>query len=95
MTHHKKLCYGVANLVDKSFTPSHMCDDPLIHLGCVLQEVKDQPTGWHLKNMPLENETSEQKGGMLIRYLWHRGTDSIHEMHDVNTDDLSYRKKSP
>ena len=27
---HNELCDGVANLAGKAFTPSHVCDDPLI-----------------------------------------------------------------
>ena len=34
-------------------------------------------------------------GGLLIRYLWTQGTDSIHGMRVVNTGSTSYHYKSP
>ena len=40
-------------------------------------------------------ENSEQNGDLLIRDLWKRGTESIHDMHVVNTGALSHRKKLP
>ena len=35
----------------------------------------------------------EQKGDLLIRDLWKNGTDSVHEMSVVNTDDKSHMAK--
>ena len=40
-------------------------------------------------------EVTEQKGFLLIRDLWQQGTDSVHDMHIVNTDALSYVRRSP
>ena len=37
---HNKLCYGVANLSRKSFTPTHMCDNLLINAGCTVKSGK-------------------------------------------------------
>ena len=37
----------------------------------------------------------EQKGDLLIRDLWANGTDSVHDMHVVNTDAKSYWERSP
>ena len=36
-----------------------------------------------------------QKGNLLLRDLWHNGTDSVHNMRVVNTDAKSYWEKSP
>ena len=44
---------------------------------------------------PLSPEFTEQKGDLLIWDLWQQGTDSDHDMHVVNTDALSYVRKSP
>ena len=40
-------------------------------------------------------EVTEQKGDLLIRDLWQQGTDSVHDMHVVNTDSLTYQLKKP
>ena len=34
-------------------------------------------------------------GGLLIRDLWNQGTDSIHNMRDMNTDVVSSQLKTP
>ena len=38
---------------------------------------------------------SKSGGGLLIRYLWTQGTDSIYYMRVVNTDATSYQSKNP
>ena len=40
-------------------------------------------------------EATEHKGDLLIRDLWHNGTDSVHDMRIMNTDDNSYLAKIP
>ena len=40
-------------------------------------------------------DKGELKGGLLIRELWTQRTDSIHNMHVVNTDETSYQFKNP
>ena len=40
-------------------------------------------------------EATEQKGDLLIRYLWANGTDSVHDMRVMNTDAKSYWERSP
>ena len=40
-------------------------------------------------------EVTEQKGDLLIRYLWQQGTDSVHDMRVMSTDALSYVCRSP
>ena len=35
------------------------------------------------------------KGGLLIRYIWKQGTDSIHDIHVVNIDAVSYQTQTP
>ena len=52
MTHHNELRNGVAGLAGKSFTPSHMRNNPPIHQVYVVQEGKSQPTRSPSKNPP-------------------------------------------
>ena len=40
-------------------------------------------------------DKGELKGDLLIRDLWTQGTDSIHDMHVVNTESTSYHSKNP
>ena len=39
-------------------------------------------------------EATEQKGDLLIRDLWHTGTDSARDMRVVNTDVKSHLEKN-
>ena len=96
---HNELRDGVADLAGKDFTPSHVSDDPLIYSGRAVRRTKPTPAGSTKPNptreTPAAPEVTEQKGNLLIRYLWQHGTDSFHDMHFVNTDALSYLEKSP
>ena len=38
---HNKLCDGVTNLVSKSFTPTHVRDEPKIYTGCAVHGGKE------------------------------------------------------
>ena len=40
-------------------------------------------------------EEGGEKGDLLIRDLWTQGTDSIHDMHVVNADAVSYHSRTP
>ena len=57
-------------------------------------QVVAQPSGSPPDKPPASTEISEQKGDILIRYLWYRRTDSIHDMRGVNTGALSHQNKS-
>ena len=46
------------------------------------------------RGAPLQYE-GEEKGDILIQYLWTHGMDSIHYMHVVNNDVVSYQSKIP
>ena len=62
-----------------------------------MMRTKAQPDGPRdsttLGNSP--PEATEQKGDLLIRDLWANGTDSVHDMHVVNTDVKSYLERTP
>ena len=40
-------------------------------------------------------EVPDKNVAILLRDLWRQGTDSVHDMHVVNTDDLMYLSKAP
>ena len=92
-TGHIKLPDEVSDLAGKAFT--HYCVRyyHLIHPCFYVQEGKEKPKGSLPKNPCDEKDMSKQKLDLLIHEIWKRGTDSIHEMHVVNTDYLYHQKK--
>ena len=90
---------GVADLAGKAFTPSHVRDDPLIHSGRATSRTKPMTAGSTktdpTRETPAEPEVTKQKGDLLIQDLWQQRTDSVHDMRVVNTDALSYVRKTP
>ena len=96
---HNELRDGVSDLAGKAFTPSHVRDNPLIYSGRAMSRTKPMPAGSTKTNptreTPAAPEVTKQKGELLIWDLWQQGTDSVHDMHVVNTDALSYLEKSP
>ena len=75
-----------------------MRNDPLIFAGCAVKSPKANPdriTGTNvLENAP-PLESTEQKDDLLMSELWQNGTDSVHDMRVVNTDDKYNTAKPP
>ena len=96
---HNELRDGLADLAGKAFTPAHVRDNPLIYSGRAMSRTKPKPAEFKLTTPPdattAAPEVTEQKGDLLIRDLWKQGTDSVHDMRVVNTDGLSYVRRSP
>ena len=74
-----------------------MRDDPLIFAGCAVKRTKAKPAGTsgstdHDGAPP--PEATEQKGDILIRDLYHNGTNSVHNMRVVNTDANTHAVKT-
>ena len=70
--HHNELCEGVADLAGKSFTPSHVRDNPLIFSGRSMKRTRATPagdSGTTNKDRAPPPEVTEQKGDLLIRDL--------------------------
>ena len=98
MARHNELCDGVADLAGKSFTPYQVLNNPLIYSGCAVKRTKaaTAEAGGTINYIELQTpEVTEQKGDLLIRYLWQQGDDSVHDMCVVNTDALTHRTKDP
>ena len=71
---HKNLCYGVAYLTGKYFTPTHVHDEPKIFTGLAVCGGKDKSK---VKGAP-PKEKGCLNGYLLIRDPWTQGTYSIH-----------------
>ena len=66
---------------------------PKIFTGHAVRGGKSKAKGKD-QGVPPPDEGGD-KWDLLIRDLWTQGTDSIHEMHVVNTDAVSYQYKKP
>ena len=95
---HNELRDGHRYLAGKSFTPSHIRDDPLVFAGYSVKRPKanpDRPSGSTDRYGMPPPEATEQKGDLLIRDLWQNGTNSVHNMRAVNTDAKTHVMKPP
>ena len=69
----------------------HVRDDPKFFTSRAMHGGKAKAKG---KGAPPQYK-GELKGDLLIRYLWTQVTESIHNVHVVNTDAVSYKYKTP
>ena len=72
-----------------------MRDDPIIYAGPAVQMPKSHRSGFKPSPSTQNPSATEQKGYLLIRDLWQKGTNSVHDMYVANTDAKSYVKKTP
>ena len=93
-TRHNKFHDWNSDFAGKTCTPYHVRYNTLIHPGHVVREGKAHLSENPHNNSPVATENIEKKGDMIIRKLWKRGTDSIHDMGVVNTDNPSHGNKS-
>ena len=70
MARHNELRDGVVDLAGKSFTLTHVRDDPLIFEVRAVQRTKAQPTGSTRPSSKNKSEATEQNIDLLIRKLW-------------------------
>ena len=86
----------VFDLSVQAFNPSHVRDEPLTCPGQSVREGKAQKYRSEINNKPpFRRYETEHNVDLLIRDLLQICTDSIHNMHVVNTDALSDQNKSP
>ena len=75
-----------------------MHDDPLIYSGCAVRRTKPTPAGstnTKSSEQPAVPEVTEQKVDLLIRDLWQKGLDNVHNMRVVNIYAPTYMNKEP
>ena len=75
-----------------------MRDDPLIFSGRAVKRTEDTYSGYSGTTDQTGSpppEVMEQKVDLLIHDLCQNGTDSVHDMHVVNTDSKSHLAKAP
>ena len=87
MSHHKELFDMVENLSRNTLTPTNVWDEPLINPGIFLLSERDTTYGPPLPNNPPRTVVySKQKGVLMFRYMWEKGTNSVLDIWVVNTD---------
>ena len=75
-----------------------MRSNPLIFAGCALKRPKYRPvstSGPTDRDGAPPAEAMEQKGDLLIRDLWHNGTEYVYNMRVLNTDAKTDAMKTP
>ena len=68
--HHNELSDGVADLSGKSFTQTHVRDNPLIFGGRAVQKKKAKPSRYTHTPSKKKSEATKNKGNLLICDLW-------------------------
>ena len=95
MARHNDLRDGVAELAGKAFTPTHVGHYPLIFLCFAMKRPMAKPSRSKAISATPQLDATEQKGNLLICDLYHNGTDSVHDMHVMNTDAKYHSEKTP
>ena len=70
-------------------------DNPLIFTGCAMQRTKAHPSGSTHPPTKQKSEARKQKSDLMICELWQNGTNSVHDMCVVNTDNKYHLAKTP
>ena len=92
---------GVANLVIKAFTSTHVQNYPPIHSDHVIQSVEAQPVSnlkvspTTLNYPPKDMDDYGKKGELIIWDLWKNGTNSIDDMWILSYGAYLYLQSSP
>ncbi|CAB9509589.1 expressed unknown protein [Seminavis robusta] len=87
---HTEVRAEVGDLAAKAFIPSALHNEPRIHLSCAAA-VDGSPSS----DSPVVLTPSEERGDLLIRGLWQRGTDGIIDVRVINLDAASHCRKDP
>jgi hypothetical protein len=89
---HNEVCDKLAHLTTKAFTPSAVCNEPLICFGPVADTEKFLTPKEANQQNPTTQEAApeDERGGILIGGFWARGTDWILDVHVTYTDAKSY-----
>jgi hypothetical protein len=86
----------LVNIAGKAMTPSAARDEPLIKPSRVKESVKDAPTKGTSQEKTKQTATGEdERGDLLIRGFWGRGTDCMLDARVTDTDAKSYCKRAP
>jgi hypothetical protein len=94
ISRHNEIRDELSDLASKALSPSAVCDEPKIHT-CRSREVKSDEENKENsgKRGLFRNNRNEDRGDILIRGLWARGTDCIINVQIADVDAKSDRSK--
>ncbi len=88
---HNEIRDELIHLAGKAFTPSAVRDEPLIR-GRSTEKVDECPVRQTSANQPAKED---DRGDILLRGFWARGTECIVDVRVTDTDAASYRARDP
>ncbi len=91
ISRHNEIRDELSDLASKAFTPSAVRDEPKIHLS----RPAEKKTTLAQPNPSVMKPPSDDRGDLLIRGLWIRGTDCIIDVRVTDTDARSNLSKDP
>jgi hypothetical protein len=96
ISRHNEIRDELSDLAAKALSPSSVSDEPKIHNGRTLEgkiagDVKENP----IKRLFCNSKGMEDRGDILIRGLWARGTDCIIDVRITDVNVKSNRSKDP
>jgi hypothetical protein len=93
---HNKIRDELVNLAGKALTPSAARDEPLIEAGRVKESEKDTPiTDTSQKKTEQTAAGEDERGDLLVRGFWARGTDYTLDARVTDSDAKSCSKQDP
>ena len=91
---HNEIHDEICDLAAQAFTPSSVRDEPKIHLSRSKEAINAMEAKSAV-DRNLHKSQSEERGDLLIRGLWARGTDCIIDVRVTDTDCKSQHSKDP
>ena len=95
ISRHNEVRDELADLAAKAFVPSAVRDEPRIHTSRPSESTSATADTNSPVSRNLQNSQNEDRGDLLIRGLWERGTDCILDIRVTDTDAKSNRSKNP
>lgn len=94
LSRHDEIRDEICDLASRALKPSSVRDEPKIHLSRPQEEMKAKKSQSPI-HRNLRKSQSDERGDILIRGLWDRGTDCIIDVRITDTDSKSQRAKDP
>jgi hypothetical protein len=93
---HDEIRDELSDLASKAFFPSVVCDEPRIHTSRAAEPRSNhgKPVSPAVKRL-FQNNRTEDRGNILVRGLWARGTDCIIDVRITDVDSKTQRSKDP
>jgi hypothetical protein len=95
ISRHNEIRDELSDLASKALSPSSVRDKPKIHDSCTLEGKLDKENKENPVKRLFRNKGTEDRGDILIRGLWTRGTDCIINVRITDVNAKSNRSKDP